>query len=53
MERQIPHDITDMWNLKYGRNEPITKQKQTHRCREQTCGSKGRRKRNRLRVWSW
>ena len=47
MERQIPYDITDMWNLKYGRNEPITKQKHTHRCREQTCGSKGRRKRNR------
>ena len=22
-ERQIPHDITYMWNLKYGTNEPI------------------------------
>ena len=24
-ERQIPHDITFMWNLKYGINEPIYK----------------------------
>ena len=22
-ERQIPYDITYMWNLKYGTNEPI------------------------------
>ena len=22
-ERQIPHDITNMWNLKYDTNEPI------------------------------
>ena len=22
-ERQIPHDITYVWNLKYGTNEPI------------------------------
>ena len=22
-ERQIPYDITYMWNLKYNRNEPI------------------------------
>ena len=22
-ERQIPHDITYMWNLKYSTNEPI------------------------------
>ena len=22
-ERQIPHDITSMWNLKYGTKEPI------------------------------
>ena len=50
MERQIPHDITDMWNLKYGRNEPITKQKQTHRCREQTCGRVRRRERDGLGV---
>jgi len=24
-ERQMPYDITDMWNLKYGTNEPIYK----------------------------
>ena len=24
-ERQIPYDITYMWNLKYGINEPIYK----------------------------
>ena len=29
-ERKIPFDITYMWNLKYGTNEPPTKQKQTH-----------------------
>ena len=22
-ERQVPYDITYMWNLKYGTNEPI------------------------------
>ena len=27
MERQILYDITDMWNLKYGRSEPIYKTK--------------------------
>ena len=26
-ERQIPYDITYMWNLKYGTNELCTKQK--------------------------
>ena len=31
------HDITYMWNLKHGTKE-TTKQKQTHRHREQTCG---------------
>ena len=24
-ERQIPYDITYMWNLKYGRDDPIYK----------------------------
>ena len=32
-KRQIPYDITYMWNLKYDTDEP-TKQKQTHRHRE-------------------
>ena len=27
-ERQIPYDITYIWNLKYGTNDPISKQKQ-------------------------
>ena len=34
-ERQIPYDITYMWNLKYDTNE-LMKQKQTHRHRKQT-----------------
>ena len=41
-DREI-HDITYMWILKYGTNEPISKQKQTHRHREQTCGCQGSR----------
>ena len=34
-ERQIPYDLAYMWNLKDKTNEQ-TKQKQTHRYREQT-----------------
>ena len=34
-ERQIPYDITYVWNLMTQMNL-ITKQKQTHRHREQT-----------------
>ena len=30
-ERQIPYDTTYMWNLKYGANEPIHKEKPTER----------------------
>ena len=37
---QIPCDVTYMWNLKYGTNEPIYKI-ETDSYREQTCGSKG------------
>ena len=37
-ERQIPYDITYMWNLKYDTNESIYEQKQIHR---QTCGCGG------------
>ena len=29
-ERQIPYDITYMWNLKYGTNEPTYKQIHRH-----------------------
>ena len=39
-ERQIPYDITYIWNLKYDTDE-IMKQKQTHRHREQTCDCQG------------
>ena len=39
-ERQIPYDITYMWNLKYGTNEPIHEiETDTHRV--QTCGGQG------------
>ena len=33
-ERQIPYDITYMWNLKYGTNEPFHR-KENHRHGEQ------------------
>ena len=36
-ERQIPYDVTYMWNLKYNTNEHICEKQQTHRHREQTC----------------
>ena len=35
--RQIPYDITYIWNLKYDTNL-FTKQKQTHRHRRQNYG---------------
>ena len=42
-----------MRNLKYGTNNLATKQKQTHRYREQTCGCQMEvgREQDRLRVW--
>ena len=36
-ERQIPYDITCIYNLIYGTNEPFHR-KETHRLEEQTCG---------------
>ena len=39
-KRQILYDITYMWNLKYG-THLSTKEKQTHRLREETCGFQG------------
>ena len=39
-ERQIPYDITYLWNLKYGPNEPIY-ETETDRHRDQTCGCQG------------
>ena len=48
-QRQIPYDITYVWNLQYDRNKLIyetemtlsMKQKQSHRHREQTVGCQG------------
>ena len=48
-ERQI-YDITFMWNLKYGKKEPIYKT-ETDSKREQTCGCQGGE--DGLGVWDW
>ena len=51
-KRQIPYDMTYMWNLKYGTKEPIYKtEPDSHR--EQTCGCQGGggRERDGLGVW--
>ena len=37
-ERQIPYDTTYMWNLNVAQMNLSTRQKQTHRHREQTGG---------------
>ena len=52
-ERQIPYDITYMQKLKYGINELSTKQTQTYRPGEQTCGCQGEEGRDSdgLEVW--
>ena len=39
-KRQIPYDITYMWNLKYNTNEHVYETK-PHRHGEQTCGFQG------------
>ena len=55
-ERQISYDITYMWYLKYGTNEPIYKTETESRHREQTCGYQGAgegRERDGLGVWGW
>ena len=39
-ERQIPNDITYIWNLIYGTNEPFHR-KENHGHGEQTCGCQG------------
>lgn len=40
-ERQIPHDFTCMWNLENQTDEKTkTKQKHTHKYREQTGGAR-------------
>jgi len=39
-EKQIQYDITYIWNLIYGTNEPFHRKK-THGLGEQTCGCQG------------
>ena len=39
-ERLVPYDITYMWNLIYGTNEPFHR-KETHGLGEQTSGCQG------------
>ena len=41
-KRRIPYDITYMWNLKDGTNEPIYKKRETHRPREEIVVGKGK-----------
>ena len=40
-EKDIPYDITYVWNLKYDINDPIYKTEIDCRLREQTCVSQG------------
>ena len=39
-ERQIPYDISHIWNLLYGTNKPFHR-KENHGLVEQTCGCQG------------
>ena len=41
-KRQTPYDITYLWNLKYGTDDPIYKTETNHISEEQTCDSQGR-----------
>ena len=41
-KRQTPYDITYLWNLKYGTDDPIYKTETNHSSEEQTCDSQGR-----------
>ena len=43
-ERQIPYDITYMWNLKYGTNEPIYRKENSWTWRTDSWLPRGRRK---------
>ena len=51
-ERQIPHDITYMWNPIHGTMNLSTEEKQTHGHREQTCGCQGE-EREWDGLWIW
>ena len=54
-ERQIPYDISYMWNLMYGKNDPIYKTETDSRHREQICGFQGvvGREWDRLGIGGW
>ena len=53
-EKEVPYDITSMWNLKYGTNEPVHKTETDDGYGEQTCGCHGDgRKWDGLGVWDW
>ena len=41
-KKQIPYDITYIWNIKYDINELIYKTEKAHRYAEQTCDCQGR-----------
>ena len=40
-EKEIPYDITDVWNLNITQMNLSMKEKQTHKHREQTCSCQG------------
>ena len=40
-ERQIPYDITDVWNLKYGTNELIYETETESQTQRTDCGYQG------------
>ena len=40
-EKEIPYDITDVWNLNITQMNLSMKEKQTHKHREQTCDCQG------------
>lgn len=46
-KKPIPYDITYIWNIKYGTNEPIYREEQTHR---HGCQG-GSKSRGRLRAY--
>ena len=55
-ERGVPSDITypyyDKWNPNYDINDLFTKQKQTHRHREQICSYQRGKEVGKLGVWN-
>ena len=52
-ERQIPYDVTYMWNPKYAQMNPSTKQEWIHGHIDQTCGCQEgeETERGELGVW--